>query len=201
MSLKPYIFPVIIIGIIGFLGLLFITQNGVGIGVDSVTYIGGAKNILAGKGFSSYTLSNEGGNQFITRFPPLFSVVLAMIAYLNINAVDAARLLNCFMFGCNIFVVGLVINNVTYGSIWLSVLGAFLMLTSNNILSLHFFVYSEPMFIFLTTAGLYLLCLYIINSKTKYMIMSAILIGMSLITRYAGVPSIITGVILILLMC
>lgn len=190
-----------ILGIIGFLGLLLITKNGIGISVDSVTYIGGARNILAGKGFSSYALSNDNLNLPITRFPPLFSVALASIIFYNIDAIGAARLLNCFMFGCNIFMIGLVINNITLGSLCLSAMGSFLMLTSTCLLPLHYFVYSEPMFVLLTILGLYLICLYIQNSQIIYIIISGICIAMSLLTRYAGVPSIIAGVTGILLMC
>ena len=95
----------------------------------------------------------------------------------------------------NILLVGIVINKATYGYFWLPILGSFLMMTSTTMLLISSFAYTEPMFIFFTTFGLYLLCIYFENSKKIFLIFSGLFIALSLLTRYAGFPCIITGII------
>jgi hypothetical protein len=41
-----------LIGILGFVIMLWITPNGAGVSTDSITYIYGARSILSGEGFS-----------------------------------------------------------------------------------------------------------------------------------------------------
>jgi hypothetical protein len=194
-----YAFPAIF-GIIGGFILLLITKHGIGIMVDSVTYIGGAINLLSGNGYSDYALSANSEIIPITKHPPLFSVVLAFLGLLNITPVVGARLINSFLFGANILLVGFIVNRETSGSIWLSMLASSLILTSNTMLSMHSSALTEPMFIFLSIIGLYLLCLYIDNYKTLFLIFAAFFVTMSLLTRYAGVALIISGIIGILLL-
>lgn len=193
-ALKFYAYSAIL-GIIGFLSLLLITRHGIGVGVDSVTYIGGAKNLLNGKGFSAYTLSDNGINPPITRFPPLFSIVIAFTGYFNSNLIANTRMINSILFGANIILVGLILNKATYGSFWFSILGSFIILTSTSLLDVHSFAYSEPMSIFLSTLGLFLLCIYIESPKKIFLIISALIIAMALLTRYAAFPCIIAGII------
>jgi len=199
LSKKSYAFPVMV-GIIGVFVLLLITRHGIGIWVDSVVYIGGALNLLSGNGYTNYILSANHGGIPITRFPPLYSMVLAFLGLLHITPVVGARLLNSLLFGCNILLAGLVVNRETQGSIWLSIISSILILTSTKMLWTHSFALTEPMFIFFSIMGLYLLCLYIENYKRILFIYSAFFIAMSLLTRYAGIAPLIAGIIGILLL-
>jgi hypothetical protein len=186
-----------ILGIIGFLSLLLITRHGIGINVDSVTYIGGAKNLLDGKGFSAYTFSDDGINTPITRFPPLFSIIIAFTGYFNNNLVANIRLINSLLFGANIILVGFILNKATNGSFWFSILGSFIMLTSTSLLDIHSFAYTEPVSILLSTLGLFLLCNYIESSNKLILAISAFSNSLALLARYAALPCIIAGIIAI----
>lgn len=196
---KSYIF-LAAVGIIGIYSLLSLTKHGIGIGVDSVTYIGGAINLLSGNGYNIYTLAFNGENRPITIYPPFFSMVLAFLGLLHIEPIEGARLINSLFFGANILLAGLIINRVIYGSIWLLILASLLILSSTNMLAIHCFAWTEPMFIFFSVLGLYLLSLYVDNSKVIFLIFSSFSIAMGLLTRYAGIAPIISGIIGILLL-
>jgi hypothetical protein len=57
--------------------MVYITPYGMGLVNDSVGYIGGARNILAGNGYSR--LSGNGDPRPITNYPPLFSIAIAAV--------------------------------------------------------------------------------------------------------------------------
>jgi hypothetical protein len=63
----------------GFVAVLLATGRGVGVTPDSISYIGGARSLLAGDGFSMP------GNvpMPITHFPPFYSLLLAAIGSLG----------------------------------------------------------------------------------------------------------------------
>ena len=66
----------------------YLTPYGMGLVNDSVGYIGGARNILAGNGYSR--LVGNGTTQFITNYPPLLSIVIAGISFLGIDVIDSS---------------------------------------------------------------------------------------------------------------
>ena len=57
---------------------LYCTPFGVGLTNDSSAYIGGARSLLAGKGY--VRIGGDGLPRAITHFPPFYSIVLAGIS-------------------------------------------------------------------------------------------------------------------------
>ena len=57
---------------------LYCTPFGVGLTTDSSAYIGGARSILAGKGY--VRIGGDGLPRPITHFPPFYSIVLAAVS-------------------------------------------------------------------------------------------------------------------------
>jgi hypothetical protein len=68
------IIGITIIAILGFLIILVTTRWGIGASPDSVVYIGGARNLTTGNGFTMKTVS--GSPETITHFAPFYSLFL-----------------------------------------------------------------------------------------------------------------------------
>jgi 4-amino-4-deoxy-L-arabinose transferase-like glycosyltransferase len=166
-------------GILAFLLMLWITPYGEGIGPDSITYLGGAKSILSGTGYSLNGIP-------ITHFPPLYSLFLAATNAFTNNLIQAARILNAMLFGIN---VGLIIIAVylTAGRNFLtSTLAGFFFLSSSLFWGVHAEAWSEALFIALTLACSILLFLYTNRPKLATMIAASLTLGLAILTRYLG---------------
>jgi len=181
-----------------FLGMaaLFIVTGpwGLGVSEDSVHYLSGARGLLNGQGYRS-DLRNEP----ITYFPPLFSFLTACIgSILKLDALHAARILQILLFGVNAALVGYFLKQIT-GSAKISLIGVWLMLTSNAMFNVHSMAWSEPLFFSFLFPGFYCLHRYFENEKKQYLIFAAALIALASLVRYAGVSVISTGLVMILL--
>jgi hypothetical protein len=184
---------VAILSVVGVLSLLFATKWGIGISPDGLVYIAGARNLLLGRGYSEFTPTGE--LVPITHFPPLFSIMLALLGTVGIDLLEGARWLNALLFGANTLLVGILIYRSTGGSIWPSLFGSFLVLTSSNMLDTHSMALTEPAFIFFGFLGLSLLAAYIENLKPSLLVASSITIALAFLARYVGVALVVTGII------
>jgi hypothetical protein len=168
-----------VIGILGFVLVLWITPYGAGVSPDSTTYIAGAKSILSGNGFSIE------GNP-ITQYPPLFSIFLVAIGLLNNNLVQAARILNASLFGINVGLIALAVFLTASRNFFTTTLAVLLYVSSAAILTLHSYALSEPLFLTCTLACIILLTLYVIRPTLSLFIASSLFMGFALLTRYIG---------------
>jgi 4-amino-4-deoxy-L-arabinose transferase-like glycosyltransferase len=185
MNSKLNIFTLITLGIIGTALLLFSTINfGIGTTPDSTVYINTARNLLNGEGFYTFSFTT-GELEPMKNYPPLFPAILAGISLFGIQLLQSARLLNSFVFGINIVLVGLIIKRYTR-NIWLSLFGSIIIMSTSTILFIHSMAWTEPLFLFFTTLGFYLLSEYFDNKKRAFFIASAVAIGLAFLTRYAG---------------
>ena len=190
---KYFILFLVALALSGVIILLFATRWGAGISPDSTVYIGTARNLLSGRGLSVPFGGDQAGP--MTHYPPLFPTLLAVIGIFGMDPLNGARWLNAFLFGSNILLVGLVINRCTRGSIWISLFGSFLMLTSFDILSIHSMAWTEPAFIFFGLLGLFLLGSYIENPRPLLLFASSSMVALAFLARYPGVTFVATGII------
>ncbi|HXV27720.1 MAG TPA: phospholipid carrier-dependent glycosyltransferase, partial [bacterium] len=165
---------------------------GMGTNTDSANYIAGARNMLAGHGYSNFASRSP-----ITHWPPFLSFSLAIIGLLGIDPLEGARPLNSALFGLNLLLVGFILLKLT-GSAWAALAGAFFMITSKSMLIIHTWVCSEPWFIFFSFISLFLLTRFLKENRFQFFILSAILAALACLDRYAGLSVIAAGVILIL---
>jgi hypothetical protein len=177
------------------LSLLVSSKWGIGMSPDSGAYVAAARNLLAGNGLS--ILSNDGLVP-MTHFPPLFPMILSGVSLLGIDPVIAARWTIAFLFGVNILLIGIIVKLYTK-SLWMSLSGAVLMLTSETMLNIHTMAWSEAPFIFLGFLGLLLLAAQLENPRLSLLISSSGAMALAFLTRYAGLPFVIAGAIGILL--
>jgi len=185
-------FFITITALLGIVALIFVTRHGIGIYPDSIFYLDAARNFLKGHGLST---SFDGLITPLTHFPPFYPLLLASIGSTGINLLDGARWLSAFLLGANIFLVGFIINHYCPKPIWLSIFSSLLMLSSGAMLEIHSLALTEPLFIFLSFLGLFLLALYVEKNKFLILISSALVIGLAFLTRYIGLTLIITGTI------
>jgi hypothetical protein len=185
---------------VSLLGALLVghhTRFGPGTNGDSIRYIMGAENLLAGNGYSR--ISGGGEIRPITGFPPVFSIILAGLGYLTGDVFNAARFLLCLLFAANIFLVALLLFRYT-GSIWPSLIGTILVISAQEVLWLHTWVLTEALFIFLMLLAFYLLTAYLDSNNLSFLLLASVLIGSATLTRYIGVALTAAGGLSILIL-
>ncbi|HSB67053.1 MAG TPA: phospholipid carrier-dependent glycosyltransferase, partial [Anaerolineales bacterium] len=174
---------------------VWFTRNGPGVSGDSVHYMQGANNLVAGKGFSR--LKANGQYLPITGFPPGFSIALASLGQVGIPAFEAGRFLNSILFGLNTALVGWLIYRASRSGL-LAILGGWMFMYARNIVQIHSWVMSEPLFLFLSLLTIVLLDLYLQRDKLALLILASLLIGFASLTRYVGLSLIPAACIAIL---
>ncbi|MGA1867795.1 MAG: ArnT family glycosyltransferase [bacterium] len=192
---RTALYIIITIAMIGIIGVVCATRWGIGITPDSVNYIGVARNVVKGRGFIKPNPDKSGKDEFMTNWPPLYPLILAMIGIFGIDPLNGARFLSLFLFAVNILLIGLIIRKHTKESMWPSVCGSLLMATSVAMLGIHSMAWTEPLFVFLTLLGFILLALYMENARVPFLVASSFVVGCALITRYPGLTLIITCII------
>ncbi len=111
------------------------TRWGIGASPDSVFYLGAARNLLAGKGYSLPSV--EGGNSPLTHLPPLYASLLAVLTKAGLDIGLAARGLNAALFGVGIWLAGGLINRWSPTMArWLPLAGGFWLFTAPHLLEI-----------------------------------------------------------------
>ncbi|MFV2044260.1 MAG: hypothetical protein ACC700_13645 [Anaerolineales bacterium] len=131
-------------------------------------------------------------------FPPFFSIVLALLEFMGLEALSAARLLNIILFAGTIAITGLAIEMVTH-SVGFSVFGALLSVLSVVLLEIHTAAMSEALYLFLALLGLIMLAYFHKKGSSALLILSAIVVGLAFLTRYVGIALVVTGALGLLL--
>ena len=135
--------------------LLHSSRWGLGLSPDSVVYIGAARSLLAGHGF---TLPAESALfSPITHYPPLYSsLLLAVTGSVAADPLHGAIWLNVAAFSVNIYVSGFLLF-ASLGSWQLALLGSLFTFTAFPLVQAHTMVWSEALFIMLELLGILLL--------------------------------------------
>src|SRR5215207_976448 len=175
--------------------LLHSARWGIGLSPDSVVYIGAARSLLAGAGFSLPAESALFSP--ITHYPPFYSSLLAVIAILGPDPLDAAIWLNVAVFGLNIFLSGSLLFSA-FGSLPIAMIGSFLTLTAFPIVQVHTMAWSESLFILIELLSILLLLRYLKDPLKQILVLASAVAGLSLLCRYAGLALIASGMLVIL---
>ncbi len=183
-------FLLAIIALAGMLNVLIATRGGVGAQSDSAFYIGVARNLSAGQGYGltrPYT-----GFEFFSLFPPLYSLVLAGLAAISPDLIEAARWLNAILFGLTIALSGGFFIwkwNSRLAGILIAVLLAF----SPSMIAAHAWLLSEPLFYFFGTVALLSLMLSLSGRGWSWLVLSACATALAALDRYAGLALVLCG--------
>ncbi len=185
----------LILAITGAFILRFAMEEGIGVSSDSIAYIGISENLVAGRGL---TWLGGGGLEPVTHFPPLYPIVLAGLQLFGMEGLESARILNILLFGCNIFLIGLLVWQATNIG-WITMLGASLAAFSPILIDWHTMAMTEPLYLFLGSISLFFLIRYQRTRVPRHLIISIVSISLTSLTRYAGLSLLATGTIAILL--
>lgn len=181
-----------LISVFGTLLVLKATPEGLGLSDDSIAYIAGARSMLAGNGYREAWLAS---NQPVTHFPPGFSSVLAFFGLFGLDPLRGTRFVNALLFGINAGILGILVWRMT-PSLTAGLVIAALFVASGDMLQVHTFAMSEPLFIFLTLLSLWNFDLYFerppstvgksIVGEWWWLVTAGAFAGMAYLTRYAG---------------
>ncbi len=180
--------------VVGVCLILYFTRSSPGMSGDSVWFVMGADNTLAGNGYSR--ISGGGEIKPIVGFPPFFSIVLASLGYLGFELIDGSRWLNALMFGVSAFLTWRLIHQYT-GSNWVSIAGAILFLGSSSLIKYHSWVMSEGLYILLQLTVFSLLIAFINSGKKILLVSAAVITGAGILTKYIGFSILFSGALTI----
>ena len=199
----------------GYVVALAATRQGTGLTPDSLMYLNGARQLAAGHGYSWPERRVDGQLVYnaISWWPPMVSAVLAVAARVGVNPVNAARHLNGLLLGVNAALVGLIVAHATRDvrqiapgettarfSPWPAVLAAALAATLYNLVVVHTYLWSEPLFIFFTLLSLWAAAADAERPRTWTLAGAAAAAGGAYLTRYAGLSVILAGGLALLLL-
>jgi len=160
------------------------TPFGIGMNQDSAYYIMGARNILAGNGFSKF--SGTDTFRLITIEPPLYSYVLAFIGLTGMDAIRAARLLNIVLIGFDLLLFAGLIYYETRNKL-LTILADLLFLFSTPLFLRYTWALTEPLFITLLLGSLILYYRFLRTHGTVWVVALGFGTAILYLTRYAGI--------------
>lgn len=176
----------------GVVVMLAATRLGVGVPPDATVYLDAARNLGAGRGLVVIS-STRPELVPLTHYPPLYSSLLALVSLTGPTVETAGRWLNAILFGVNIFLVGFSVACLARQSFWLPVTAALLTLTAPDVLANHSLALTEPLYLALTLVGLLCLGGYLRNQRRPLLVIGAIFIALSILTRFVGVAGAATG--------
>ena len=153
---------------------------GVALHWDSIQYIAGARNLLAGEGYSDMSGSP------ITWWPPLYSLLLATASLGAWDPLDVAGPVNAAVFGLTIFTVGRYLRQRLV-SRFLVVWACLAVTLSVPLADLASWAMSEPLFILLTTLALVRIDQFLTDGKTSSLVWAAVFSALAWLTRNMGV--------------
>ena len=199
---------------VGLLVALFSTVWGAGATPDSATYVSAARNLQTGHGLwvqsdihqsQQYYTSGQFGpmpaadappgviSRPLTQYPPLFPLLLAVPGMGGVDPLSSARWLNSLLFALNILLVGGTILRYSSGPVWPAVVGALLVLTQPDLLTIHAMAWSEAAFILFALAGCLGVAAYLDHGHRPTLLLAAGAVGAASLTRYVGVVLILAG--------
>lgn len=182
-----------------FSGILLLYSTPFGLDIssgDSVSFIEGAKNILSGNGFSAQFA--PGVLRPITHFPPFYSLMVAGLGLFFSDIYESARWCNALCFAGSVWCVCIILFRATRFRVAPSLLGGALFAANPVIFKLIGEPFSEAPFLFLGLAGQLLLLEYFCSERPLLFVMSAICFGLTVATRYSGVPWLPVGCLAVL---
>lgn len=185
-----FITTIIFVSILGCALVVYGMKWGPWAGSDSVTYLDTARNFASGDGLVQRQAS--GDRVPLTLHPPFYPIILASLNIFSKDIFLSAKILNVLLFGSFIFVIGFCIRYYTNHRAY-SILICILFLSSPIFLSLFTGAMSEPLFFVISTVSLMFIIVFLDTNRTYLLVASAILAGLSLLTRYVGVSIIATG--------
>lgn len=196
--MKTTVISIILFSIAAVQLLYFTSPNNLGFSPDSVQYVQAAEGILAGSGYSIQ--QPDSSYRAETHWPPFYSTCIAISSIATFKKpIYSVRYLNAFCYGLAVVLLYLIISSMARSHLWgiaTALTFAFVMAPSQ----VYFMALSEGLFNTLLLSALLLLFRYIAKGKGTFLLfLSGILLGFGVVTRFAGIPFIVTFTLIALL--
>jgi 4-amino-4-deoxy-L-arabinose transferase-like glycosyltransferase len=174
----------LVIAVTGALLVKINTPFGLGMDPDSGLYIMGARNLLAGNGYSKF--SGTDSYRLITIEPPIYSCILAFIGLFGIDVIRAARLLNMVLIGLDLLLFAGLIYYETRNKP-LTIFAELMFLFSMPMFLRYTWALTEPLFMTFLLGCLILYYRFLRSQRAVWV--AALGFGTSILylTRYAGI--------------
>jgi len=176
--------------------LLYVTEPGMVLTGDSMRYLMGAENMVAGNGFSR--LDGYGDPKPIVGFPPAFPATISLFLLLGVDKLVAVKLINVFLFCANTFLVGWVLYRYSNRTLP-AFLGSLAFLGFTKTLEFHGYALSEPGFVFLSLVIFLLLAEYQRKGSWWLLLSLGLCLGIVPLYRYVSLSLLPVVVLAILL--
>src|SRR6201996_8129306 len=172
--------PVAIAGF--FLVQALCAYGGIGISPDSVVYISTAQNI------HDHGVINDFTNQPVMDFPVLYPIFLRSLLFLTGHSiVTIGPVLDGLLFALLIGVCGWMMNRFSHVSRGYKLLLLLFILGSPCLLEVYSYIWSETLFILLSVFFFIGCYQYFRDHRLHWLLIIAMIAGLSCVTRYAGI--------------
>ncbi|MBA4419964.1 MAG: hypothetical protein C0391_02340 [Anaerolinea sp.] len=160
-----------------------ITPKGIGLTTDSVAYIWSAENLQNGLGLGR--LTGSGAFKPMTHWPPLYSILIALIGKPGIDNYEVAKYIGAVLLALYILLLVIVTGKVSSSPI--AVIGGAILLASPITWIVFLYALSEPLYLVLMLGGLLAFLRFLSLKRKIWLILSAFIVSLSIVTRYVGV--------------
>ncbi len=179
---------------VGMFLVWYSTRWGAGLISDTFQYVASARSLVSGQGFS--IPYGDGELEPMTKYPPLFSVVLAIFEPGNWTTLQSARFINVLLFGINILLVFLSVHKLTR-SYYFSLLASLLVSLSLVLIEVHSWALSEPLYICLGLCTFLVLEKYFNETEWTWLVVASLFAACAFLTRYVGL-SLVAAITIVL---
>ncbi|MBV9987929.1 MAG: hypothetical protein JO301_09635 [Chitinophagaceae bacterium] len=171
----------------------FTRHSGIGISPDSVMYQSTAENIRNHFSFRDFN------NMPLVDFPLGYPSLLALASFLSGSAVLAvAPVLNALLFSAVIIMTSVIIQGMRFSSRWYKLALLSVIACSPALLEVYSMLWSETLFIFWILLFLIVARAYLAGHRSGQLWALALIASIAMVTRYAGISLLITGIAAIL---
>jgi hypothetical protein len=181
---------ILLLSIAGAAIAIYTTANGPWGYSDPMVYISTARSLDRGQGLVYYEA--DAAFRPITIEPPFYPIALSVIGLFGVNLVVAARWLNILAFVASIFLAGWIFYRYSRAPA-LGIVASAVMCAFPYMVWMFGSAYSEPLFVLTFLAGGWGLLAYLQKEKPAMFVLSALVIGLIPLTRYAGVAMVAAG--------
>ena len=186
-----------LLSLAGSLAIIFSTRWGPWAYSDSATYIVSARSLLEGEGLG--VAVHPGSVERLTHHPPLYPLVLSAIGLSGIDLLTIARWLNVLLFGATIFATGAFTYRLLRSG-WLAFSLSVSMFTIPALVDIFSGAMSEPLFLFTSIVGTFLIVLFLETQNRRTLILAGAAAGLAFLTRYIGVFAIAASLVTLLVL-
>ena len=170
-----------------FAGLVYFWATspfGIGIHADSINYIWSARNFADGIGLGRTT--GDGSLKPLTQWPPLYPLILSLFEWIEIGALQGARLIGVICSVLILFLGCMIIWRLTQSPLF-GLITIILLFFSPGLTQIQLDAMTEAPFIVFALLTFITTDKYIQTHQRKWIVITAIWIMLGTQTRYAGI--------------